>query len=169
MFLLTNMLECQIWCFLNMWYKMKESDSKIGSMIPSNKFGNNHNLQSYFKVIELKQQREKNPAAIIIVIDIILTMKVSITSVYTMWQSRLPNFIVHSGLEMIFKWSKRGKKAQIEPVIRQSKVPSGSWILKLSTHLLKTLVVFNETFQGSNYLVVENITPKRNITPKMKT
>lgn len=58
MFLMTNMLQYQIWCFLNMKCRMEENDSGLGSMIPSNMFGNNHNLQSHFKVIEPKQQRK---------------------------------------------------------------------------------------------------------------
>ena len=38
---------------------MKGDDSRLGSMVTSNKFGNNCNLQSHFKVIEPKKQRKK--------------------------------------------------------------------------------------------------------------
>lgn len=47
MFLFANMFEDKIWYFLNMSCKMEEDDSRLGSMITSNKFGDNAMSKSF--------------------------------------------------------------------------------------------------------------------------
>lgn len=59
MFLFANMFEDKIWYFLNMSCKMEEDDSRLGSMITSNKLGDNAMSKS-FQSNWTKATKEKN-------------------------------------------------------------------------------------------------------------
>ena len=66
---------------------MKEDDSRLGSMVASNMFGNNWNLQSQFKVMNQSNDGKKKTASTIIRTNPIFTMKTRVNYFYTSWQS----------------------------------------------------------------------------------